>query len=177
MIEKNNCFLLGYIAKTSGIKGEVISQLDVDNPLEYKKMESIFIEIDEQLVPFFIKHVQIRPQLSQALIEFEDVDSTDKAEKLVGCELYLPIAELPPLKGKSFYFHEVVDYKVVDTIFGEVGVVKSVVAMTSQPIFQVMHGKQEVLIPAVDEIIQNIDRDAKIITVTCPEGLISIYLD
>jgi len=176
MAEKNDCFLLGYISKTSGIKGEVIAQFDVDNPLNYKNMESVFIEIDNQLVPFFIRNVHIRPQNSQALIEFEDVETTEKASNIVSCELYLPVEVLPPLKGKNFYFHEVVDYKVIDTNFGEVGIVKSVVSMTAQPIFQIMHGKQEVLIPAVDEIIQTIDRKGKTITVTAPNGLIELYL-
>ena len=69
-----------------------------------------------------------------------------------------------------------IGYKVIDSEKGDVGIVQAVVTMTAQPIFQIKFGKKEVLIPAVDHIIQKIDRENKTIYVESPEGLINIYL-
>ena len=44
------------------------------------------------------------------------------------------------------------------------------------PVFQVMKGKKEILIPILDQVIQNVDRDKKTLTITAPEGLIDMYL-
>ena len=104
MIEKNKCFLLGYISKSSGIKGELIANLDVDEPLHYKKMESVFLEINGELVPFFICKITIRPANSTALIQLEDVIDNEQAKKLIGSEIYLPLDFLPKLSGKKFYW-------------------------------------------------------------------------
>lgn len=176
MIEKNKCFLLGYIQKSSGLKGEVIANLDVDEPLRYNKLESVFLELEGELVPFFVTKINIRPANSSALIQFEDITDNELAKRLIGSELYLPLEFLPKLTGKKFYFHEVVGYKVIDSVKGDVGVIKSVVTMTAQPIFQITAGKKEVLIPAVDTIIDKIDREKREIYVTAPEGLIDIYI-
>ena len=51
---KKDCFNLGYVAKAYSYKGEVILILDSDNPKHYHKMESVFVEINNTLVPFFI---------------------------------------------------------------------------------------------------------------------------
>jgi hypothetical protein len=78
--------------------------------------------------------------------------------------------------GKQFYYHEIVGFTVVDTEKGELGAVSEVLEYPTQAILQIMHGKKEILIPILDHVIQNVDRDKKILTITAPEGLIDMYL-
>ena len=75
-----------------------------------------------------------------------------------------------------FYFHEIIGFTVVDTEKGELGPVTDVLEYPTQAILQVMKGKKEILIPILDQVIQNVDRDNKILTITAPEGLIDMYL-
>ena len=51
---KKDCYLLGNIAKTRGFKGELVLFLDVTNPFEYERLESVFVEMNGMLTPFFI---------------------------------------------------------------------------------------------------------------------------
>ena len=53
-MRKDECYRLGHIVKTHGLKGAVTIELDVDYPEEYDEMESVFLEQSGNLIPFFI---------------------------------------------------------------------------------------------------------------------------
>jgi len=173
-MNKNDLFILGYISKTVGIKGEVVFNLDVDDPKRYKNLESVFIEINNGLVPFFIKSIQLRG--NTAVVSIEGFDNPQKAAELVGTTLYLPLNLLPTLKGNKFYFHEVSGYTVIDKQFGNIGTVETVLDFPQQAILQIKKGEKEILIPVKDEFILSIDRANKTIHTQAPDGLIELYL-
>ena len=118
-MNKADCFHLGYVAKLHGFKGEVSLFLDVTNPDDYETLDAVFIEINGQLSPFFIASFKLKNK-GFAAVKFEGVDSEKDARILLRKNLYLPAQILPKLSGKNFYDHEVVGFKVIDTIFGEV---------------------------------------------------------
>ena len=77
---------------------------------------------------------------------------------------------------RQFYYHEIVGFTVVDTEKGELGPVSQVLEYPTQAILQVMKDKKEILVPILDQVIQSVDRNKKILTITAPEGLIDMYL-
>ncbi len=172
---KNECFNLGYIAKRIGNYGELAFVLDVDNPGSYQKLESVFVELNNTLVPFFIKKIQLRG--NTAVVSIEGIDTIEKAEELIKSSLYLPLSFLPALKGKKFYFHEIVGYTVIDKTYGAIGFVEKILDFPHQAIFQIKKGEHEILIPAKDEFITSINRDTRQIELNAPEGLIDIYIN
>ena len=72
MFLKADCYRLGAIAKLHSYKGEVSIFLDVDDLQEYKHLESVFVEYDNKLVPFFLESIQIR-QNGFATVKFMDI--------------------------------------------------------------------------------------------------------
>lgn len=173
-MDKSDCFILGYVARRVGNHGELALIYDVDDPSRYKKLESVFIEINSTLVPFFIKKNLLKGTTSTVTID--GIDSIDKAEKLVKSTLYLPLSFLPALKGKKFYFHEMPGFTAFDKLYGEIGIVTEVLNFPHQAIFSIKHGKDEILIPAKEEFIISINRETKRIDFDAPEGLIDVYL-
>ncbi len=174
-----DCFYLGYISKIIGNSGELAFKLDVDSPSSYNSIDAVFIRVnknDDTLVPFFINQAKLQ-QKNILRVSVDGITSQAEAKEIVGKELFLPAAALPPLKGKQFYYHEVIGYKIIDDAFGEVGELKSVLDYPSQDIFQVMAGEKEVLIPILDDTIQKVDRENKSIQVKTTEGLIALYLE
>ena len=89
----------------------------------------------------------------------------------------MPLELLPKLEGNKFYFHEIINFKLIDENFGLVGVVKGVNDTTDQALFEVDRDGIEILIPLNDDFIKKIDRTNKSITVNTPKGLIELYLD
>jgi 16S rRNA processing protein RimM len=173
-MNKNDCFNLGHITKTSGIKGEVVFYLDVDDPSHYRKLDSLFIELNGQLIPFFIESLQLRK--NAAVVKLEGIDSAERAADLVKAQLWLPLSLLPPLKGTKFYFHEVIGFAVIDNVKGNIGTVEKVLDFPQQEILQVKNGEKEILVPVLKHIVKKVDRSAKVIEIEAPEGLIDLYL-
>ena len=81
------------------------------------------------------------------------------------------------MEGNKFYYHEIQGFKAIDSKYGEIGLVHQVVNQSVQPLLSILKGKKEVLIPIVDEIIKEVNRENKCIYLDCPEGLIDIYLN
>jgi len=174
-LNKDNFYFLGIITKPTGLKGDLSISLDVDDPWKYEKMESVFVEIDNELVPFFIEKIEIRPN-NKAIIRFKDLKK-EETNTMVKRNLYLPLDQLPKLSGKKFYFHEVIGFEIVDTKYGNIGKIETILEIQPQAIFQISLKGREILIPVVDEIIKDVDRKNKKIIVDTPEGLIDLYLN
>ena len=174
-MDYNDLFCLGRIIRTFGSKGEVVFYLDVDDPQNYFEMESVFIKLNENLVPFSIDSIQLRPK-KQAVVRFHDVDEADDAELLVGSLLFLPLSYLPLLTGNKFYYHEVTGFEVIDKAKGPIGIIADVLDLQHQAIMQIKFGDKEILVPISDDIIKKVDRKNRRIEIEAPEGLIDIYL-
>jgi 16S rRNA processing protein RimM len=173
-MDKKDHFNLGYIARRVGNHGELGFVLDVDDPQRYRKLESVFIELNGSLVPFFIKKIQVKG--NNATVSLEGIDSISKAEELLKSSLYLPLSFLPPLSGKKFYLHEISGFTAIDKQFGEIGTITGVLDLPMQTVLQIQHGEHEILVPAREQFIVRIDRDKKIMELDAPEGLINIYI-
>lgn len=173
---KEDCFYLGKIVKKYSFKGELLAKLDTDQPDIYENLDAIFIEVNGTLIPFFIEKSQLHKS-DLLRLKFDDVTDEADADALMKCDLYLPLDLLPKLEGTKFYFHEIIGYQLNDENFGPVGKIKGVNDSTSQALFEVDSNGIEILIPMNDDFIKNLDREAKIITVNTPPGLIELYLE
>ncbi|RXJ52136.1 ribosome maturation factor RimM [Gelidibacter gilvus] len=172
---KKDCFFVGKIVKKYSFKGELLIKLDTDEPEMFEDMESVFIDLRNNLVPFFIESSQLHK--SELLrIKFEDVDSEQDADALLKSDLYLPLEFLPKLDDDKFYFHEIIGFTVEDVNFGMVGIVKSINDSTAQALFEIDRDGIEILIPMNDAFIKKVDKKKKLIIVDTPEGLIDLYL-
>ncbi len=173
----DDCYQLGYIVKTHGLKGEVQIYLDVDSPKEYQNLESVFVLQGQQLVPFFIESMS-NLNGAKAIVGFEDINTLESAQGLKGSELYLPLEALPKLSGKEFYLHEIIGFDLNDvTTDLVVGKIHNVIESGPQLLFSVLTDKEvEVLIPYTAGLLVSLDREKKTISLNVPEGLVDIYL-
>ena len=174
-MQKEDCFYLGKVVKKYSFKGELLVKLDTDNPSIYTRMESVFIDKNKSLIPFFIERSSLHKS-TLLRVKFEDIDSEEDADKLLKSELYLPLEFLPQLTGNKFYYHEIVGFEAEDLSFGLVGIVKGVNDTTNQAILEIDRNGSEILIPLIDDFIKSVDREQKKIILAVPEGLIDIYL-
>jgi len=170
-----DCFYLGKIVKKYSFKGELLAKLDTDEPNIYENLDTIFIDINGTLIPFFIEKSQLHKS-DLLRLKFEDVSCEADADALLKSDLYLPLDLLPKLQGNKFYFHEVINFQIIDENFGPVGNVKGVNDTTAQALFEVDRDGIEILIPVNDDFIIKLDKINKTIIVNTPPGLIELYL-
>ena len=171
----NDYYYLGLITKTFGYKGQVIIYLDTDEPEKYADLKAVFIAECGEYIPYMIEEIILRSDHT-AIVKFMDVEGED-AKSLLKSELYLPLSDLPPLTGNKFYYHEVIGFSVIDREKGEIGKCKDFIDVNGQSIMVVDGQGKEILIPAVDDFFEEIDRTGKVMHIATPEGLIDIYID
>lgn len=169
-----DCFYVGVITRKHGKDGGLVLKLESDQPENYYKMESVLLDNNGELVPFFIEEITVL-KTDQVRVFFEDF-SPRETHTLIGKELYLPLAMLPKLEGKKFYYHEIEGFKAVDAERGDIGTIKFVIERDPQPLVVVEQNEKEIYIPAIDEFIERIDRAEKVMYFQCPEGLLDLYL-
>ena len=174
-MRKEDCFYLGKIAKKFSFKGEVLIYLDTDEPELYENLESVFVERNKHLVPFFIENGSLHKNDFLRVL-FEDINTEADADALIGSDIYLPLNMLPKLSGNKFYFHEVIGFEIEDKRLGFVGEIQSINDTTAQPLFEVLKDGAEILIPMIDHFLVKVDRENKKIIMDLPEGLIEMYL-
>ncbi|WP_026955124.1 ribosome maturation factor RimM [Algoriphagus vanfongensis] len=175
-MNKEQCFQLGYVAKVHGLRGELVIVLDVDYPEEYEDLEHLFLDQKGRMVPFFLEHFVLQPG-NKVLAKFEELDSLEQVESLVGSEVFLPLTALPKLEEDQYYYHELVGFEVEDESRGLIGPVEVIYDLETQDLLGVKHQEKEVLIPIQDGIILKVDKAAKKVFCRLPEGLLDIYLE
>jgi len=175
-MRKEDCFYLGKIVRKHSFRGEVVIKLDTDEPELYQNLESVFVALGNDLVPFFIETISLQKG-NQLRIRFEDVENEADADAILGVEVYLPLKFLPKLTGNKFYFHEIIDFDIEDVNYGYIGVIEGVNDSSAQPLFEVNSNGTDVFIPMIDNFIKKVDRENKKIIVETPEGLIDLYLN
>ncbi|GAB3330855.1 ribosome maturation factor RimM [Larkinella ripae] len=172
---KDDCFQLGKITKTHGVRGEMVFFLDVDMPELYSEMDSVLIEIKGDLVPHFIESISVNR--NRGIVALEGVETIEEAQKLVNCDLFLPLDNLEELKEGQFYFHEIVGFRVHDEKLGELGTVRTVYNVPPQDLIAMDYQGKEILIPVNDELTPKADKAQQILHVRLPDGLVDIYLN
>ena len=170
----DSCYQLGGISKTHGLKGEVILHLDVDNPSDYQNLESVFLEISGNLIPFFISDLSYQDE--NLRLKFDDIDDQVQAREIVGSKAYLPLDQLPDLGPDHYYLHEVIGYAVISE-GNNLGEVFEIYDNSANPLFGFKMEEIEVLVPFQDQFIEKVNKQEKQIHVIFPEGYLDIYTE
>lgn len=173
MIKKEDVYRIGRLGKPHGVKGEVSLQFS-DDIFDRVDADYLILEIDGILVPFFMEEYRFR-SAEIALVKFEDIDSEARARELTGCEVYFP-REHADADEDNMTWSEIVGYQLVDADTAKpVGTIAGVDDATINILFDVTTADGDsLLIPAGDDLITDVDKRARTITMNIPEGLLDL---
>lgn len=170
MIKKEEVFKIGIINKPHGVKGEVSFTFTDDIFDRVEDCDYLVLLLDGILVPFFIEEYRFRSD-NVALVKFEGIDSTEKARALTNVEVYYPVKFMDDQEEISSWNY-FIGFRVEDIHHGCLGTVVDVDDATMNVLFVIENGDEEVLLPAHEEFILDIDRKKKILKVDIPDGLL-----
>jgi 16S rRNA processing protein RimM len=173
-MDKSDCRLIGTLSKLYGFKGEYVLVADSLLNEEIENWESVFLEIEGLLVPFFIDSLKITSDTS-AVIDFEDIDSSDKAKEFVSCNVF-QLATVTGNTEEELLPDLLTGYKITDKKAGTVGIIDQILDYNQNLLFRVLKGNTEILIPVSEEIILKINHKKKEVLIQAPEGLLELYL-
>ena len=166
------CYKIGFIMKPHGLKGQVTISLDPDAPGDFEGIDTVFVELKEKLLPFFIESMSVKG--TKAFLKLEGVDNPEDAQQISKSSLYLPRSTRPKSGRGEFYDDEVIGFEVVDSSAGALGRIREIVAAGPNKLLSVHYNEKEVLIPLNSPFIDGVNKSRKKITVTLPDGFLEI---
>ena len=114
----------------------------------------------------------VKPHTGTPLISFKGISNRDQAKVLIGGELFIQKSELPELDEDTYYWFELIGIEVYAAEEQFLGRIESIVETGSNDVYVVKNGEKEVLIPALESVVLNVDLEHNIMRVQLPEGLI-----
>jgi len=168
--ENINLKKIGFISKLNGYKGELVLVTEDDSVAREK---FLFMKMDGIPVPFFVE--DIFEKSGNFIVKFEDVNDEFFAQRFLNHDVFVE------RKGKkknteSISAHELIDYHIIDSTYGDLGAIIRVEDFPQQEIaICVLKGK-EIMVPLNDEFIDDIDEVTMRISMTLPVGLVDLYL-
>ena len=173
-MKKEDCYFLGKITRRHGLQGNVFLKLDTDQPAMYNKLDSIFIEINGLLVPFFVAK-QSWSKGDTLIISYKN--STEAlVDQTIGRDVFMPLSTLPKLSGNKFYYHEVIGFEIREEDGKTCGNIVSVNDQTAQHYFILDLAGKEIIIPIIKDWILELNREEKYLKMQLPEGLMDVFL-
>jgi 16S rRNA processing protein RimM len=165
--------LFGTVAKTHGLKGElVLRPLYPDFKLQ-KKVKSLQMELGGSRVPFFIGHISGNPGSPQILLE--DLNSMKEALTWVGAKVWIRQEDLPVKKGKIPYYYSIQGYEVIDKHLGLLGKVTGVEENPAHDLLVISKDGSELLVPIIDQFVKAFHVNEAQIQIDLPEGYIQAF--
>lgn len=173
MIKREDVYRIGRIGKPHGVDGEVSLHFD-DDVFDRTDAECLILDIDGILVPFFMDEYRFKTD-ETALVRFDGIDTQEGARTLTGCDVYFP-RQHSDNDGGTLSWAEIVGYRIVDAHTGRgVGEIRSVDDSTINTLFElVTDGGDNLLVPASDDLIKDVDTAQRTITMQLPEGLLDL---
>ncbi|WP_069803406.1 ribosome maturation factor RimM [Thermogemmatispora onikobensis] len=146
---------VGRVIAPFGLRGEVKVLPMSDLPNRFAQLEAVYCGSPPRR--HRIEHV--RPYKSGlVLLKLQGFDSLTAAEALRNCALQIPLAELPPLPPDSYYQHDILNLRVLTLDGQEVGLITEIWLTGSNDVYAIrMRDGRQVLIPAIKEVIKEID--------------------
>ena len=158
--------VVGRVLGTHGIIGQIRVQVHSDVPHRFAAGEVLYLEE---------KPLRIASSGSfrsgQVLIHFQDIDSLSAARSLVGEWLTAPEVEAPGLAEGDYFHYQIIGLRTTTEDGEELGQVREIISTGSNDVYLVSDGNTEILIPAIAEVIREINLDEGVMVIRLMEGL------
>ncbi|CDD26779.1 MAG: ribosome maturation factor RimM [Clostridia bacterium] len=164
-------FEIGQIVNTSGLKGILKIKPFTDDIKKFSNLKTIYIKTKSGLTEFKIE--QVRYVKNMVMLKLAGIDTVEEAEKYRNLYIKILRDQEEELEEGSYYVVDILGCKVNTDANQELGKIVDVFQTGSNDVYVVKdeQGKQ-ILLPAIKQVIKNVDIKNKIITVHLLEGLV-----
>lgn len=164
---------IGKIIKPIGLQGELRIGLLTDFPERFEALESVSVRTKEgQNLRYRIARVRYGPPYVYLI--FEGLSSREAVAPLQGGLLQIPEDERICLPEGEYFQSDLIGMDVFLERGVCLGVIESIIETSSNDIFVVKDSEREYLIPALHDIILQVDLAKKRMTVDPSKGLLAL---
>lgn len=161
---------VGKFSRPHGVHGDVLLQLYTDFPERLKPGTTVFAGSEH--LPLRIRHR--REHSGRLILSFDEYSNPEEVGVLRNQYLFVRADTLPSLPEGEYYHHELIGMQVVTEEGKPLGVLNQIIETGANDVYVVQpENGREVLLPAIDEVILDIDLAQNEMRVHLLPGLLS----
>tara|TARA_B100000579_G_C22483273_1_gene688971 strand:- start:107 stop:631 length:525 start_codon:yes stop_codon:yes gene_type:complete len=173
-MNKESCFLIGFISKKIGFRGKLSIKINIGKPKDYLNVDFIYIDIDNQLIPYKVESC-IQKKNTFLELKLKEVINDSLASSLMKKDVFLNKNTFQHTEKNIFSYQKLTSYTVLDLKKNKIGLITDLINLKFQSLIIVQNEKKdEILIPLVEDFIEKIDEKNKILILNLPEGIINL---
>ncbi len=172
---KHDFVVVGTVTKPHGIKGELCVYSYAESPSFFSDIPGVYLSAARGS-PERHTVVAWRRHKGRVLMTLKGVATRNQAEELRGMEISVLRSDMPATEDDEVYLHDILGFVVVLEDGTELGPFVRFLETPAGEVWSIDNPKGEIMLPAVDEVILDIDTHTRRITVNPPKGLLDIYL-
>ena len=158
--------VVGHITGSWGLRGDVKVQPQTDFPERFSAGSDLYVDGRPDTV------VSSRPYRGGYLIRLPSVTNRTAADSMRGALLTVPEDEISPLPQDTYYHFQLIDMQVLSDEGEVLGVIAEILDTSANDVYVVRSEEgPDLLIPAIREIVLEVDVDAGQMTVHLAPGL------
>ncbi len=161
---------IGQIINIHGFKGEVKVYPLTDDVSRFRKLKEIFVEENDQLIKYVVEEIKF--QSNVLIMKLKGIDTEEAANKLRKCYIKVDRKSAVKLPKDTYFICDLIDLEVYDEEGLLLGKIKDVLQTGSNDVYVVQTEGKDILIPALKEVVREIDIRNRKLVVSLPEGLI-----
>lgn len=169
----NQMFEVGTVVGTHGLRGDL--KVRTETPNSEVLLDASEVQLcctDGRRLTADVAKASVHKQM--ILLKLKGYEHVNKVQELVGAKVFMALDELPDLDDDTLYWHQLEGLQVVDQATGALGVLTSIMETAGHDLYVVRGPQGEVMFPAVEAFIEEIDLEQRVMRVKLPEGLIEI---
>ena len=162
---------VGQIVNTNGLKGLLKINPFTDDITRFERLKTILVEHKKELLEFEIESV--RYQKKQVLLKLKGIDTIEEAEKYREDYLKIKRNKEEKLPEDTYYIVDLIGLDIYTDNGELLGKLDDVFSTGSNDVYVVKNSEgKQILLPAISDVIKNIDLEQKKIVVNLIEGLL-----
>jgi len=159
------------VVSTQGNKGEVKVLPLTDSIDRFKNLTTVFLRSDNSQTILNIEEARIKKD--RIILRLEDIENIKEAKTIVGSFLEVERKNAVKLPKDTYFIFEIIGLEVYTENNVFLGKVENVISTGSNDVYIVKgKNKKELFIPAIREVIKDVNLGKKRITINMVDGLI-----
>jgi len=171
----DDLLIIGRIVGTHAIKGEVNVYPLTDDPKRFSILDECFLVTETKTNKTSMRATNAKYSNNKVILKFEGIDDCDKALSIKGKYIAVTRDKAVKLPSDSYFICDLIGCVVIDDIEGRLGILHDVLQTGASDVYTIKRdGQKDLLIPAIKDVIKEIDLEGRIIKVHLLDGLLDL---
>lgn len=160
--------VVGRVLAPWGVHGQIRAEILTAFPERFARLQEI--DVGDEHRPYRVQSARLHK--GNVVLKLEGIDNPEQAAELRGEYLYVPLAQAMPLGEDQYYHFQILGLEVYTTAGRRLGPITEILETGSNDVYVVQSDGREILIPALGDVVQQIDLEHQRMVVALPPGLV-----